>query len=101
MKQVLFALLLWLPAAAQQLNLPNLGKSGIDYLHACEALTHNEDFSVQDVQCGTFTQGVVEGLTAYQIQSRGKLLNLPPKIAVSQVEKIVVKYMNDHPKDLD
>src|SRR5664279_421173 len=101
MKQVLFTLLLCLPATAQEATLPDLGKSGNDYLHSCEALTHNRDFSVQDVQCGTFTKGVVEGLTAYQIQSRGKLFNVPPKITVPQIEKIVVKYMNDHPKNLD
>lgn len=87
--------------ATQQVTLPDLGESGNNYLHSCEALTHNEDFSVQDVQCGTYTQGVVEGLTAYQVQSRSALFNAPSPINVSHVEKIVVKYMNDRPKNLD
>jgi|ERR1035441_3501444 hypothetical protein len=82
-------------------TLPNLGTSGNDYLQSCEALTHAEDLSVQDVQCRTYTQGVVEGLTAYQTQSGGKLFIVTPNGNVSQVEKIIVKYMNDHPKDLD
>jgi hypothetical protein len=86
---------------AQQVTLPDVGKSGNDYLRSCEALTHNEDFSVQDVQCRIYTQGVVEGLTAYQVQARSKLFDAPPHLNVSQVEKIIVKYMNDHPKNLN
>jgi hypothetical protein len=103
MKPMLLALLLCLPMAAQDatVTLPNLGKSGNDYLRSCEALTHNDDFSVQSVQCSTFIKGVVEGLTAYQIQSHGGLVNMPPNITVPQLEKIVVRYMNDHPKALN
>ena len=56
---------------------------------------------MQSVQCSTFIKGVVEGLTAYQIQSHGGLVNMPPNITVPQLEKIVVRYMNDHPKALN
>jgi hypothetical protein len=103
MKQMLFALLLCLPIVAQDrtVTLPDLGKSASDYLRSCEALTHNDDFSVQSVQCSTYIQGVVEGLAAYQVQSNGKLANIVRAMNVSQVEKIIVKYMNDHPKYLD
>lgn len=103
MKQVLFTLLLCLPVLAQDktVTLPNLGISGNDYLQACEALSHDRNYSAQNVQCGTYTQGVVEGLTAYQTQSGGKLFIATPNGNLVQVEKIIVKYMNDHPKDLN
>jgi hypothetical protein len=87
--------------AAQQVNLPDVGKSGNDYLRACEGPTYNRDFSVQDAACRTYTQGVVEGLTAYQIQSHSKLFTVTLNMNESQVQKIIVKYMNDHPKDLN
>ena len=103
MTKILLALLLCVPMAAQDrtVTLPNLGKSGNDYLRSCEALTYNEDFSAQDVQCRIYTQGVVEGLTAYQVQSQGKLFDARSHLNVSQVQKIIVKYMNEHPKGLD
>ena len=53
------------------------------------------------MQCRTYVQGVVEGLTAYQHESHSKLFDRPPHVRVSQIEKIAVKYMNDHPKELD
>lgn len=40
------------------------------------------------------------GLTAYQVQSHGKLFNRPYHVRVSQLEKVIVKYMNDHPTEL-
>lgn len=50
-----------LAQAAQEVTLPDLGKSGNDYLRSCEALTHNDDFGVQSALCNTYTQGVVGG----------------------------------------
>ena len=46
---LVFTLLLCLPMAAQDtsMTLADLGRSGNDYLHSCEATTHNPSYSVE------------------------------------------------------
>jgi hypothetical protein len=105
MKYALLSLLLLslpiMTAVAQTQGADAISKSGNDYLSACETQIHSSQASAQSLVCTTWIHGVINGLAAYFIESRTKLFEIPTGTTTEQCEKIVVKYMNDHPKDLN
>jgi Rap1a immunity proteins len=105
MKYALLSLLL-LPlsitaAVAQTQGADDMSKSGNAYLHACEKQIHSGQASTQSLLCETWMHGVLNGFVAYFIESHTKLFEIPTGTTTEQCEKIAVKYMNDHPKDLN
>ena len=45
-------------------------------------------------------EGVLNGFRAYEGQSGRSLFDLPDDMTVGQLDKIAVKFMNDHPEAL-
>jgi len=102
MRYPLLVLLLWWPVVgvSQSANYAEMGHSGSDYLRICEASSHGE-YSDAAIPCVAFLTGVLDGFSIYSVDSHVQLYSLPKEVTVAQVEKIVVKYMNDHPKELN
>lgn len=88
-------------AVAQTQGADAISKSGNDYLRACETQIRSGEASTQSLVCVTWMHGVLNGFVAYFIESHAKLFEIPTGTTTEQCEKIAVKYMNDHPKDLN
>jgi len=97
MKTVLVALLLSLPlvANAQSSSGAELRNSGTDYLRICVPSAQSQQNYA--AACGIWLTGVVDGLQAYNSNTKVLPLFDAPDITVGQVSKLLVKYINDHP----
>jgi hypothetical protein len=104
MKGVLLALVLFLPAmvAAQSSELdPTLiTKSGTLYLQYCEAPAGGVAGSMTRT-CNAWLDGVVRGIVIVGYWSNKPLIKLPDDAQEGQIKQIVVKYMRDHPRDVN
>lgn len=98
MKCAFLALLLCLPAivVAQSSSGGELRNSGTDYVRICGAAAQGQANNYAAV-CNVWIAGVVDGLQAYNANSRTLPLFDAPDITVGQVAKLVVKYVNEHP----
>jgi hypothetical protein len=112
MKYLLFAMLLCLPSlvkgqAVDLLYTADMPNSGNDFLRICEASIHGDTSGpggrVIDLACSAYVRGVWDGLYIYGRISNVELydLSIGSTIPLGQVEQIVVKYMNDHRKELN
>jgi len=103
LKYSLFAMLLCLPSLVKgQTAQPIiLMRSGNEFLQFCEAPIRGDNTSGHGLECSAFMVGVVEGFWAYAANSKVQLFASPEDATTSQFSKIVVKYMNDHPKELN
>lgn len=105
MKHVLLALLVCFPVIAIAQS-QNVGDSGNDFLRLCETSVRSEALPpdkelVGALQCMAWMHGALDGFIAYNTASATRLFNIPTDVTVRQFSKIVVMYMNDHPKDLN
>jgi Rap1a immunity proteins len=98
MRPAFLALLLCLPAlaAAQSSTGVELRNSGTDYVRICGATAQGQASSYAAV-CNVWMTGVVDGLQAYNANSKTPFFDAPD-VTVGQVAKLVVKYINDHPQ---
>jgi hypothetical protein len=98
MKPALLALLLCLPAIAlgQSSTGVELRNSGTDYVRICGPAAQGQASSYAAV-CNVWMTGVVDGLQAYNANSKAPFFDAPD-VTVGQVAKLVVKYVNDHPE---
>jgi Rap1a immunity proteins len=97
MRSAFLALLLCLPAltVAQANTGVELRNSGTDYVRICGATAQGQASSYAAV-CNVWMTGVVDGLQAYNANSKTPFFDAPD-VTVGQVAKLVVKYVNDHP----
>jgi hypothetical protein len=103
MKHALLTLLLLVPGAllAQSQIDPNeITKSGTLYLKNCEASAKGVNNSLTQI-CRAWLDGVVRGIVAVGYWSNYRLVNIPGDVVEGQIEKVVVKYMHDHPRDVN
>jgi hypothetical protein len=114
MKYPLLILALYLPTAVftqtQTATLPAdhpthlLGDpTGNDYLSVCEAVVNNlTNQPSGHLECRIWFSAVQNGFFALAAEKGMKSLpySIPHEVTNGQMEKVVVKYMNDHPKDL-
>jgi hypothetical protein len=105
---VLFALLLCLPitlVGESSTDDPccDVGRNGNKYLGFCVkyASKAEETGAINPIVCHHWMTGVIEGILASEAASHKTLFELPAGgISTEQIEKIAVKYMNDHPQIL-
>jgi hypothetical protein len=97
MKSALLIILFCLPAVtfAQSSTGVELRNSGTDYVRICGATAQGQASSYAAV-CNVWMTGVVDGLQAYNANSKTPFFDAPD-VTVGQVAKLVVKYVNDHP----
>jgi hypothetical protein len=100
MKHALLALLLCFPVMAVAQSDLDMHKSGNDHLRVCEAAVH-EQGTARAWNCTVWMNGVLDGFHAYEAFSHTQLYKVPDEVTTGQIEKIAVKYMNDHPKILN
>lgn len=103
MKPALLMLLLFVPVtllAQSQIDPNDITKSGTLYLKYCEASSRGVNNSMTQT-CRAWLDGVVRGIVAVGYWSNYRLVNIPGDVAEVQIEKVVVKYMNDHPRDVN
>jgi len=74
-------------------------KSGNDFLRICKAPGGPHADAISLI-CTTYIKGVWDGFYAYGAVTKIELYDFSANMTVGQVKKIVVKYMNDHPKQL-
>ncbi len=98
MKPMLFALLLFLPiiAVAQSGSGVELRNSGTDFVRICGATVQGQPNPNSGV-CSIWLTGVVDGLQAYNANTKVLPLFDAPDVTVGQVAKLVAKYIDDHP----
>jgi hypothetical protein len=99
MKPALLILLFCLPAivVAQSSSGGELRNSGTDYVRICGAAAQGQANNYAGV-CNIWTAGVVDGLQAYNANTKSLPLFDAPDITVGQVAKLVINYVNNHPK---
>jgi len=97
MKSALLIILFCLPAVtfAQSSTGVELRNSGTDYVRICGATAQGQASSYAAV-CNVWMTGVVDGLQAYNANSKTPFFDAPD-VTVGQVAKLVVKYVIDHP----
>jgi len=98
MKSALLVFLVCLPvlAFAQANTGVELRNTGSDYVRICGPSAQGQPNSYAAV-CNVWLTGVVDGLQAYNANSKAPFFNAPD-VTVGQVAKLVVKYINDHPE---
>ena len=99
MKHALLILLLGLPlvALAQVDNGSELRNSGTDYLRICSPSPENQAKNYL-AACNIWLTGVVDGLQAYNSNTKTLPLFDAPKITVGEASKLVAKFIADHPE---
>lgn len=97
MKPTLFFLFLFLPvmAVAQSNTGADLRNTGADYLHVCEGSSAAQP-TPRPAVCNVWVTGVVDGLQAYNANTKTPLFNAP-EVTVGQVFKLVARYLTDNP----
>jgi hypothetical protein len=98
MKSALLTIFFFLPVVvfAQSNTGVELRNSGTDYVRICGATAQGQASSYAAV-CNVWMTGVVDGLQAYNANSKAPFFDAPD-LTVGQVAKLVVKYINDHPQ---
>lgn len=91
-------LLFCLPALAlaQSNTGAELRNSGTDYVRICGPSTPGQS-SPYAAACNIWMTGVVDGLQAYNSNTKVLPLFDAPDVTVGQAAKLVVKYVSDHP----
>ena len=99
MKHALLILLLGLPlvSLAQVDNGSELRNSGTDYLRICSPSPENQAKNYL-AACNIWLTGVVDGLQAYNSNTKTLPLFDAPKITVGEASKLVEKFIADHPE---
>jgi len=105
-RRLLLAMLLCMPitlVAGDDIgDMLDVAKDGNHYLAFC--VTHIDKAqqvgAINPIICSHWMSGVVAGFYAYESASHETLFDAPSGITVGQIEKIAVKYMNDHPQKL-
>lgn len=98
MKHALLILLLSLPlvSLAQVDNGSELRNSGTDYLRTCSPTPENQAKNYL-AACNIWLTGAVDGLQAYNSNTKSLPLFDAPKISVGEASKLVAKFIADHP----
>ena len=99
MKPALLVLLLCLPslAAAQSSSGVELRNSGTDFVRICGPTAQGQANQYAGV-CNVWITGVVDGLQAYNANTKVLPLFDAPNVTVGQVSKLVVNYVTSHPQ---
>ena len=82
---------------AQADNGSELRNSGTDYLHICTPTPANNAKNYL-AACNIWLTGVVDGLQAYNSNTKTLPLFDAPKITVGEASKLVAKFIADHPE---
>jgi hypothetical protein len=98
MKSAILALLFFLPALAfAQSDVAALRNSGNDYVRICGAATQGQQ-SPNAAACGIWLTGVMDGLQAYNTNTRVLPLFDAQNVTLGEVSKLVVNYVTSHPQ---
>jgi hypothetical protein len=99
MKPTLLALLLSLPAIAmaQSTGGAELRNSGTDFVRVCGSAAQGQPSQYAGV-CNIWLTGVMDGLQAYDSNTKVLPLFDAPNITVGQVSKLLINYITSHPQ---
>ena len=99
MKPAFLVLLLCLPviAVAQSTGGAELRNSGTEFVRVCGAAVQGQTSQYAGV-CNIWLTGVMDGLQAYNSNTKVLPLFDAPNVTVGQVSKLVVNYVTSHPQ---